>query len=65
MKIDLRVVLVWDTDMTDVELHVTEPNGEICNVFNNLTTNGSFIFLIVHMYLYLKSNQNMKRIKYL
>src|SRR5437870_4268578 len=27
-KIDLRVVLSWDTDGTDLDLHVLEPGGE-------------------------------------
>ncbi|WNG27171.1 DUF2135 domain-containing protein [Cystobacter fuscus] len=27
-KIDLRVVLSWDTDETDLDLHVVEPSGE-------------------------------------
>ncbi|MDR0652907.1 MAG: DUF2135 domain-containing protein, partial [Synergistaceae bacterium] len=26
--LDLRVVLTWDTDNTDIDLHVTDPNGE-------------------------------------
>jgi tetratricopeptide (TPR) repeat protein len=26
--IDLRVVLTWDSDNTDIDLHVTDPNGE-------------------------------------
>jgi uncharacterized protein YfaP (DUF2135 family) len=27
-KVDLRVVLSWDTDETDLDLHVVEPSGE-------------------------------------
>jgi uncharacterized protein YfaP (DUF2135 family) len=27
-KVDLRVVLSWDTDGTDLDLHVVEPSGE-------------------------------------
>ena len=27
-KVDLRVVLSWDTDKTDLDLHVVEPSGE-------------------------------------
>ncbi|MDR3076118.1 MAG: DUF2135 domain-containing protein [Synergistaceae bacterium] len=26
--LDLRVVLTWDSDNTDIDLHVTDPNGE-------------------------------------
>lgn len=28
MPLDLRVVLAWDADNTDVDLHVIDPNGE-------------------------------------
>ncbi|HUP07229.1 MAG TPA: VIT domain-containing protein [Caldimonas sp.] len=28
MPLDLRVVLAWDADNTDVDLHVVDPNGE-------------------------------------
>jgi uncharacterized protein YfaP (DUF2135 family) len=28
--VDLQVVLSWDTDGTDVDLHVTDPDGEEC-----------------------------------
>ncbi len=30
-RVDLQVLLFWDTDGTDVDLHVTEPSGEIVN----------------------------------
>lgn len=30
-KVDLQVLLFWDTDGTDVDLHITEPGGEIVN----------------------------------
>ena len=26
--LDLRVILTWDTDNTDIDLHVTDPNGD-------------------------------------
>jgi len=26
----MKIVLMWDTDRTDVDLHVTEPTGEVC-----------------------------------
>jgi len=41
--VDLRVVLIWDTDMTDLELHVTEPSGENCYSFHNKTQSGGMI----------------------
>lgn len=28
LDVDLRVVLTWDGDSTDIDLHVTEPGGE-------------------------------------
>ena len=30
-RVDLQVLLFWDTDKTDVDLHVTEPSGEVIN----------------------------------
>lgn len=30
-RVDLQVLLFWDTDKTDVDLHVTEPSGEVVN----------------------------------
>ncbi|CAF1389061.1 unnamed protein product [Adineta steineri] len=30
LPVDLRIVMVWDTDDTDVDLHVIEPTGEEC-----------------------------------
>ncbi len=29
-KKDIKVILTWDTDQTDVDLHVTNPSGEEC-----------------------------------
>jgi Ca-activated chloride channel family protein len=40
---DLRVVLCWDADLTDVDLWVTEPNGERCYFSNNRTRMGGRI----------------------
>ena len=37
---DLRVVLCWDADLTDVDLWVIEPNGEKCYYSNNRTQMG-------------------------
>jgi uncharacterized protein YfaP (DUF2135 family) len=30
-RVDLQVLLFWDTDQTDVDLHITEPSGEVVN----------------------------------
>jgi len=40
VQVDLRITIVWDTDMTDVELHVIEPSGEECYSFHNKTASG-------------------------
>ncbi len=40
MDADLRVVLVWDTDNTDMNLWVTAPDGEKCDLYNRLTKLG-------------------------
>jgi len=37
---DLRVVLSWDADLTDVDLWVIEPNGEKCFYSHNRTRMG-------------------------
>lgn len=37
---DLRVVLTWDTDNTDMDLWVTDPDGEKCSYENRLTKQG-------------------------
>ena len=40
LDVDLRIVLAWDTDMTDMDLWVTEPSGEKCSYSNKLTAIG-------------------------
>ena len=40
LDLDLRVVLAWDVDLTDVDLWVVEPNGEKCYYENNRTRIG-------------------------
>jgi len=38
----LKIVLMWDTDGTDVDLHVVEPTGEECYYgYSNTTIGGS------------------------
>jgi hypothetical protein len=29
LDLDLRIVMTWDADMTDIDIHVTEPSGEL------------------------------------
>jgi len=40
MPLDLRVVLTWDADNTDIDLWVTDPNGETCKYDHALTYQG-------------------------
>jgi len=37
---DVRIVLTWDADATDIDLWVTEPSGEVCLYNHNRTTIG-------------------------
>jgi uncharacterized protein YfaP (DUF2135 family) len=37
-RVDLQVLLFWDTDGTDVDLHVTEPSGEVVNYTNPVSS---------------------------
>jgi hypothetical protein len=39
----LVVIVGWNTDRTDVDLHVTEPSGEICSYTNTRTAQGGSI----------------------
>ncbi|CAF3790273.1 unnamed protein product [Rotaria sp. Silwood1] len=43
LPVDLRIVLVWDTDDTDVDLHVIEPTGEECYYSHKNTAIGGMI----------------------
>ena len=40
LPLDLRVVLTWDADSSDMDLWVTGPDGERCNYSNPLTAVG-------------------------
>ncbi len=43
LAMDLRVVLTWDTDLTDMDLWVVEPSGEKCFYSHALTAIGGAI----------------------
>ncbi|KAH3767762.1 TonB-dependent receptor [Pelomyxa schiedti] len=43
MDVDIRIVLTWDCDNTNVELLVEEPSGERCYCFNNQTKSGGIL----------------------
>lgn len=40
---DLRVVMSWDADATDIDLHVREPSGEEAYFGRNRTTTGGLV----------------------
>ena len=40
MPVDVRIVINWSSDNSDVDLWVTEPSGEKCMYSNNLTARG-------------------------
>lgn len=40
MPLDLRVILTWDADNSDMDLWVTDPNGEKCFYGNKLSYQG-------------------------
>jgi len=39
-KVDLQVILFWDTDKTDVDLHVKQPSGEVVYYGHRVGENG-------------------------
>lgn len=43
MPLDMRAVLAWDSDNSDMDLWVTDPNGEKCFYSNRLTYQGGLI----------------------
>ena len=43
LDLDLRVVMTWDADETDIDLWVTEPSGEICLYNHNRTVIGGLL----------------------
>ena len=43
LPLDLRIVLTWDADNTDIDLHVTDPDGEDCNFSHNQTAQGGMM----------------------
>ena len=58
IDMDIRIVLTWDTDMTDLELQVTEPSGEKCYSFHNHTKNGK-VPQVLLIFIHKPKNSNI------
>ena len=43
MDVDVRILLTWDTDLTDIDLWVIEPSQERCYYGHNRTTIGGLM----------------------
>lgn len=43
LDVDVRIILTWDADMTDMDLWITEPSGEQANYNNNRTQIGGLV----------------------
>ena len=43
MDLDLRIVLMWDADDTDIDLHVLEPSGEEVYYSNKRSASGAML----------------------
>ncbi len=43
LDLDVRIVMTWDADNTDIDLHVIEPSGEEAYYSHNRTTIGGLI----------------------
>ena len=43
LDVDLRIILSWDADNTDIDIHVLEPSGEEAFYQNRRTASGGFV----------------------
>jgi len=43
LDVDVRIILTWDSDLTDMDLWVTDPSGEKAYYSNNRTTIGGLV----------------------
>ncbi|MGC3960021.1 MAG: DUF2135 domain-containing protein [Verrucomicrobiota bacterium] len=43
LDLDVRILLTWDADMTDIDLHIVEPSGEEAYFSHNLTSMGGLV----------------------
>jgi hypothetical protein len=64
---DLVVMITWNTDATDIDLHVNEPNGDVCYFGNRQTNSGGQLTLDVTQgygpEMYVLKNANSGRYK--
>lgn len=44
MPVDIRIVLNWSNDATDVDLHVVDPTGEECYYKHSKTAMGGYLY---------------------
>ena len=43
LDLDVRIVMTWDADLTDMDLHVVEPSKEVAYYSHNRTTIGGLV----------------------
>ena len=43
MPVDLRIVVDWNKDQTDIDLHIEEPGNEVCNFQLQKTRSGGIL----------------------
>lgn len=43
LPVELRITAEWTSGEAEVELHITEPTGEVCNSMKKLSSNGGFL----------------------
>ena len=43
IDVDVRIILSWDADNTDIDIHVLEPNGEEAYYSHRRTSSGGFV----------------------
>ena len=43
LPMDLRIIMSWDADETDIDIHVLEPDGEEAYYGHRRTSNGGFV----------------------
>ena len=68
LDVDVRIILSWDADNTDIDIHVLEPNGEEAYYQNRRTASGGFVSQDIttgygpEEYLQLKGQQGVYKV---